>query len=617
MIQVALTDLDRQAVHSSTMLGGDPSDVHVILAPTECVEASSVGDGLADELLRESLVVITAPFGTEAFELDARIADASALVLATDRRAADELRLRGVAAEHLQGGYHETLESRPTHESHDFDLVCVGSASARVERLIAGTAPLVWDRSCDIRLLRPGHALASGGSIVTDRRKRLSRSRLMLHVHEVESGSLPWPLVMDAVANHCAVLSEESPDSSPLVAFEHFVAAPLGDLPGYASALLVDSDRVAALGEAAYRFATSELHFTRLFARLLPTIDGAVAERAVSSGLVARHGSDRPMHAPPHRNDKQAGEDLSGVRSQARPDSTAADTDISEKTGGRRGRTGVGATRGTVRRPRLVIGGTDHAPDFETESTPAYRALTPEVSVVLTLFNYRDVVSEAIASAACSVGVDAEIIVVEDHSTDDSAEVVRALMNQQPWIPLLLVAKQVNGGLSAARNTGFELARSEYVFVLDADNLVYPNGLARLRKALEVSGADMAYGVIDCFGEEGVSRQRLGLLSEYPWDPSELVKGNYVDAMAMLRRSVWADLGGYDSWMDQNHGGWEDWDLWLALAGSSRKAEFVPTPVARYRVHQESMIAGLYSNRRAIAVDDLFEDMRSRHPSLF
>ena len=71
-------------------------------------------------------------------------------------------------------------------------------------------------------------------------------------------------------------------------------------------------------------------------------------------------------------------------------------------------------------------------------------------------------------------------------------------------------------------------------FFLDADNAVYPHGLLRLARVLDAQpDAAVAYGMIAGFGDDD------RLVSAYPWDPERLVFGNYIDAMAMVRRSVW------------------------------------------------------------------------------
>ena len=77
-------------------------------------------------------------------------------------------------------------------------------------------------------------------------------------------------------------------------------------------------------------------------------------------------------------------------------------------------------------------------------------ATTPDVSVVVTLFNYAGVVSEALDSVVASTDISIEIIVVDDHSTDDGRDVVQRFMDAHQDVPILLLGRETNGGLPQA-----------------------------------------------------------------------------------------------------------------------------------------------------------------------
>ena len=146
------------------------------------------------------------------------------------------------------------------------------------------------------------------------------------------------------------------------------------------------------------------------------------------------------------------------------------------------------------------------------------------------------------------------------------------------------------------------------VFALDADNLLYPNGLRTLADRLAAAPDDVVatYGVLERFDERG----SIGLTSHLPWDPDLLVRGAFIDAMALFRKEAWADLGGYAD-DPGTLGGWEDYELWLSAAEAGRRAELVPSIVGRYREQPASM-------RRVSDVDIAgnFVVLRQRHPRL-
>ena len=94
-----------------------------------------------------------------------------------------------------------------------------------------------------------------------------------------------------------------------------------------------------------------------------------------------------------------------------------------------------------------------------------------------------------------------------------------------------------------------------------------------------------AYGIIERFNDAGA----VGLMSYLGWDPGRLPWGNFVDAMAMVRRQDLLDAGGYTGEPELH--GWEDFALWCALAQAGHRGLLVEEILARYRAGFFSMIA--------------------------
>ena len=211
----------------------------------------------------------------------------------------------------------------------------------------------------------------------------------------------------------------------------------------------------------------------------------------------------------------------------------------------------------------------------------------PRVSVLLTVYNHADLVGDAVRSVALGDLRDVEVVVVDDASADGSAEAVRAACSEAPWLTARLIRRGLNSGLPAvARNLAAKHARADLLFILDADNSVLPQGLTKLTTALEQDpGAAFAYGIIERFDGNG----SLDLMSWLDWDPERLRHGNYVDAMAMIRRSALQAVGGYPT--QQVLAGWEDFAVWLAMAEAGMRAVRVPDFIGRYRVSQHSMLS--------------------------
>jgi glycosyltransferase involved in cell wall biosynthesis len=234
-----------------------------------------------------------------------------------------------------------------------------------------------------------------------------------------------------------------------------------------------------------------------------------------------------------------------------------------------------------------------HEPWRRTTNS-AYSAIeSVSVTVIITLFNYSEYISECLESV-CNSEADNlpdgfEILVIDDGSTDGSADVVKHYMHQSN-IPICLIEKVFNTGLADARNTGLHSARAPYVFILDADNWIYPNCLSKMYETLDGSDFAAAYGIINQFDNE--TREGCGLVSLYEWDIYELVQRPFIDAMAMFRRDVLIQLGGYSvELMEIGWCGWEDYDLWLKIAQAGYLCKCLPQILSAYRSHSHSMIA--------------------------
>jgi glycosyltransferase involved in cell wall biosynthesis len=209
----------------------------------------------------------------------------------------------------------------------------------------------------------------------------------------------------------------------------------------------------------------------------------------------------------------------------------------------------------------------------------------PQVSVLLTVHNYGDLVGDALRSVALSDLHQIEVIVIDDASTDDSAEIVCRTCEDLPWLPVKLIQLHNNVGLPTARNLAVEHSRADLLFILDADNMVFPRGIRLLAEALEENpDYAFAYGLLETFDVSGP----LGVQSWIDWSPERLRYGNYIDAMALIRRAALEAVGGYSAHA-AFAGGWEDFALWVAMADAGLRGIRVPDFVARYREAPHSM----------------------------
>jgi glycosyltransferase involved in cell wall biosynthesis len=144
----------------------------------------------------------------------------------------------------------------------------------------------------------------------------------------------------------------------------------------------------------------------------------------------------------------------------------------------------------------------------------------PTVSVIIPTFNRSKLVVNAIQSVLCQTYRDYEIIVIDDGSTDDTAEVLK------PYMDRIRYVYQANLGASAAQNRGVQLARGEWISILASDDLWLPTKLEAQLKALAFLGKDFGACFTNCdyFGNTDVipsAFQQAGLHQELPFGPLE------------------------------------------------------------------------------------------------
>lgn len=204
----------------------------------------------------------------------------------------------------------------------------------------------------------------------------------------------------------------------------------------------------------------------------------------------------------------------------------------------------------------------------------------PLVTVAVACYNQGRYLASALESVRDQSYPHVEIIVVDDGSTDDTAEVTANY-------PEVYYIRQENQGLSAARNTGLHAARGEYIVFLDADDRLLP-------RALEIGALCMAaYSTCSYVsGHFRYIRENGEFLHQFPQTRVhqdhylELLRGNYIGmhAAVMYRRAVFDEVGGFDTSLPAC----EDYDLYLRIA--RRFPVFCHDEViAEYRQHGSNM----------------------------
>ncbi len=233
-------------------------------------------------------------------------------------------------------------------------------------------------------------------------------------------------------------------------------------------------------------------------------------------------------------------------------------------------------TQGLVQLPstQSPVSGERHA-----RSAAAFSAVQPTVSAIITAYNSADYVHRAIESILAQSYLASEIIVVDDGSSDGTADVIEARFGDR-----VRVIRQPNGGPNAARNRGARESQGDWIAYLDADDTWTPH---RLEVQIPLT-ARPEIGVISGYA---VCEKREYMVSgrvtfEMLWER------NYVGVpTSLIRRTAFEELGGFDE--DRELVGAEDYNMWLRMAHSRWEVHLVPEELFYYT----SAPGSLYSQK--------------------
>lgn len=218
-------------------------------------------------------------------------------------------------------------------------------------------------------------------------------------------------------------------------------------------------------------------------------------------------------------------------------------------------------------------------------------AKEPVLSVVIPAYNVAPFVGAAVRSALAQTFADLEVVVVDDGSTDNTAEVLAAIHD-----PRLRVMRKPNGGLSSARNAGIRAARGRYVGLLDGDDVWMPEKAERQIAVLEREpGVTLTYSHSAYLDEDGTPNGTLLLSREASPTWRQMVLRNHLGngSTAVGRRGDLLAAGLFD---ERFRTAFEEYELWPRLMRSSgRGIRLVPEVLTGYRIRGNSGSARLDS----------------------
>ena len=200
-----------------------------------------------------------------------------------------------------------------------------------------------------------------------------------------------------------------------------------------------------------------------------------------------------------------------------------------------------------------------------------------EVTIIMPCYNQAEYIADSINSVLAQTFKNWECIIIDDGSTDNSANVVATFLEKDRRIKYFRIK---NGGPSNARNFGIQQATSIYILPLDSDDKISPTYVEECLKTIKSSPAiKLAYGAGEKFGLVN----GIWLLKKY--DYKTLLFGNCIHPCGMFRKTDWEAAGGYDVTMRE---GIEDWEFWINLLDENAQVIMLENITFYWRVKEVS-----------------------------
>lgn len=208
------------------------------------------------------------------------------------------------------------------------------------------------------------------------------------------------------------------------------------------------------------------------------------------------------------------------------------------------------------------------------------------ISIIIPTYNRASIIPNTLDSVINQEFKDWECVVVDDHSTDNTEEVIKNYIERD--LRFHYLKNERKKGAQGARNTGLNHCKSEWLVFFDSDNLMHPDFLKKVTQKI-----DDEVDVVQCFSNviDEDTREKKGMLhwQNYGYIHDRLFDmGTYVDNQVLIRKSKLIEIGG----LDEDCPSMQEWDTHIRLS-----------KIAKYTTVEEPLLDYFVGGKDAISTD--------------
>jgi glycosyltransferase involved in cell wall biosynthesis len=234
-------------------------------------------------------------------------------------------------------------------------------------------------------------------------------------------------------------------------------------------------------------------------------------------------------------------------------------------------------------------------------------SFSPLISVVIPSYNHAHFIGEALESLLSQSYTSWEALVVDNHSTDDTEQVLKRYNDDR--IKLFKINNE--GIIAVSRNTGIKNAKGEWISFLDSDDWWKPHKLQKI--VFEINeGAEFIYHDLQVI-EDGKKKGKLkGLQTSDSLFNRLIAYGNFIPNSAVtVKRSLLSEVGNINESRDMIAA--EDYNTWLKISRITSKVSYISQNLGYYRIHNAGVSNKDMSVPMAAATKDFQNEAADKH----